>query len=256
MLTVKELSAFLNTVAHYDTQCDWDNSGLLCGDPAGEVTCAAFALDLTNETLKLAKEAGAELLVTHHPVIFQPKRSLLGGDPVYALCKSGLAAISVHTPWDCADGGVNDVLCGLLGLRNARGIPSDETPIPMARIGELSPCSPEQFAKKVAAALGTTVQLVPGKNEIKTVAVCGGAAMDVFFDALKAGADAYVTGEAKHHELLAAADSGKTAVVAGHFATEYPSMAALQAKVQAAFPALRTVLLTQHDPVRFVGAEG
>ena len=72
MLTVKELSAFLNTVAPYDTQCNWDNSGLLCGDPAGKVTCAAFALDLTNETLKMAKEAGAELLVTHHPVIFQP----------------------------------------------------------------------------------------------------------------------------------------------------------------------------------------
>ena len=256
MLTVKELSAFLNTVAPYDTQCDWDNSGLLCGDPAGKVTCAAFALDLTNETLKMAKEAGAELLVTHHPVIFQPKRCLLGGDPVYALCQSGLAAISIHTPWDCADGGVNDVLCGLLGLQNVRGIPSDETPVPMARIGKISPCSPEQFAKKVAVALSTTVKFAPGKDEIKSVAVCGGAAMDVFFDAVALGADAFVTGEAKHHELLAAADSGRTVVVAGHFATEYPSMAALQAKVQAAFPALQTVLLPQRDPARFVGAEG
>ena len=256
MLTVKALSDFLNTVAPYDTQCDWDNSGLLCGDPDKEVMCAAFALDLTNETLALAKNAGADVLVTHHPVIFQPRRNLLCGDPVWALCQSGLAAISVHTPWDCAQGGVNDVLCGLLGLQNVRAIPSDETPVPMARIGEISPCLPEQFAKKVAAALHTTVQLVPGKDEIKTVAVCGGAAMDVFFDALKAGADAFVTGEAKHHELLAAADSGKTAVVAGHFATEYPSMAALQTKVQAAFPALRTVLLPQPAPAIAIGAEG
>ena len=120
MLTVKELSAFLNTVAPYDTQCGWDNSGLLCGDPAKEVRCAAFALDLTSETLSMAKDAGADVLVTHHPVIFQPKRRLLSDDPVWALCRSGLAAVSVHTPWDCAEGGVSDVLCGLLGLEHGR----------------------------------------------------------------------------------------------------------------------------------------
>lgn len=256
MPTVKELSAFLNTVAPFDTQCDWDNSGLLCGDPAKEVTCAAFALDLTSETLALAAEAGAQVLVTHHPVIFQPRRNLLCGDPVWALCKSGLAAISVHTPWDCADGGVNDVLCGLLGLKNVRAVPTAETPAPMIRLGECVPCTPEAFAKKVAAALHTTVRLVPGKGEIGTAAVCGGAGMDFFFDALAAGADAYVTGEAKHHALLAAAESGKTLVVAGHFATEYPSMAALQARVQAAFPSLRTVLIAQRDPAADIAAEG
>ena len=254
MICVRDLSAFLNTCAPYETQCGWDNSGMLIGDPQQAVTCAAFALDLTDRTLALAKDAGADLLITHHPVIFHPKKALLAGDPVYALCKSGLAAISVHTPWDCAAGGVNDVLCALLGLQNVRGIPSDEAPVPMARIGEIAPCSPEAFAKKVAAALGTTVQLVPGSDEIRTVAVCGGAAMDLVFDAVSRGADAYVTGEAKHHELLAAADCGKTLVVGGHFATEYPSMAVLRDKVQAAFPELRTVLLDQPAPVRFINA--
>ncbi len=256
MTTVKALSAFLNTVAPFDTQCGWDNSGLLCGDPEQEVATAAFALDLTGETLRLAAEAGADLLVTHHPVIFQPRRNLLSGDTVWALCKSGLAAISVHTPWDCAEGGVNDVLCGLFGLLNVRPVPSDETATPMARLGTCAPCTPEAFAKTVAAALGTAVKLVPGKGEIRSAAVCGGAGMDFFFNALANGADAFVTGEAKHHELLAAAESGKTLVVAGHFATEYPSMAALRQKVQAAFPALKTVLLPQPDPVTFVTAEG
>ena len=256
MICVKELSAFLNTCAPYSTQCGWDNSGMLIGDPEKAVACAAFALDLTNRTLALAKEAGADVLVTHHPVIFHAKKNLLTGDPVYALCQSGLAAISVHTPWDCAQGGVNDVLCDLLGLENVREIPSDETPVPMARIGEVAPCSPEQFAKKVAAALKTTVQLVPGKDEIRTVALCGGAGMDFFFDAVSLGADAYLTGEAKHHELLLAADCGKTLVVGGHFATEAPSMEALRQKVQTAFPALRTVLLDQPYPVQFIAAEG
>lgn len=255
-MLVKDIAAFINTVAPYDTQCSWDNSGMLVGDPEKEVTCVAFALDLTKRTLAMAKEAGAELLVTHHPVIFHEKKNLLAGDPVYALCQSGLAAISVHTPWDCAKGGVNDVLCGLLGLQNVRGIPSDEGPVPMARIGEIAPCSPEAFAKKVAAVLGTTVQLVPGKDEVRTVALCGGSAMDFFFDAVALGADAYLTGEAKHHELLLAADCEKTLVVGGHFATEFPPMAALQQKVQAAFPTLRTVLLDQPYPVRFIAAEG
>ena len=256
MTTAKMIFQSLNAFAPFGTQCDWDNSGLLCGDPEREVTCAAFSLDLTEQTIALAKQAGAELLITHHPVIFHAKKNLLAGDPVYTLCRSGIAAISVHTPWDGADGGVNDVLCGLLGLENVRPLPSAESPVPMARLGDCAPCAPETFAKQVAAALGTTVQLVRGSGEIKTAGVCGGAGMDFFFDALSNGADAYVTGEAKHHELLLAADSGKTLVVAGHFATEYPSMAALRQKVQAAFPALKTVLLAQPDPVSFVKAEG
>ena len=179
----------------------------------------------------MAKDAGADVLVTHHPVIFQPKRRLLSDDPVWALCRSGLAAVSVHTPWDCAEGGVSDVLCGLLGLEHVRPVPSEETAVPMVRLGDCAPCAPQAFAKRVAAALGTTVQLVPGRDPIRSVAVCG-------------------------HELLAAADSGKTLVAAGHFATEAPSMAALQTRVQAAFPALRTVLLPQTDPATFVPAEG
>ena len=253
MIQVKELSDFVNTLAPYDTQCSWDNSGMLIGDPQQEISCAAFALDLTNETLRQAVDCGAQVLVTHHPVIFHAKRNLLCGDPVYALCQSGLAAVSVHTPWDCAAGGVNDVLCEKLGLQNVQTIPSPETTMPMARIGDISPCSPQTFAEKAAAALHTTVQLVPGKDAVRRVAVCGGAGMDFFFDAIALGADAYLTGEAKHHELLLAADCGKTLVVGGHFATEAPSMAALQQAVQQAFPTLQTVLLAQPDPVSYIG---
>ena len=253
MIQVKDLSDFINTLAPYDTQCSWDNSGMLIGDPQQEISCAAFALDLTNETLRQAVDCGAQVLVTHHPVIFHAKRNLLCGDPVYALCQSGLAALSVHTPWDCAAGGVNDVLCEKLGLQNVQTIPSPETTVPMARIGDITPCSPHAFAEKAAAALHTTVQLVPGKDAVRRVAVCGGAGMDFFFDAIARGADAYLTGEAKHHELLLAADCGKTLVVGGHFATEAPSMAALQQAVQQAFPTLQTVLLAQPDPVSYIG---
>ena len=256
MITVQMLSDFLNTLAPYNTQCSWDNSGLLVGNPERDVQCAAFALDLTNETLRQALDCGADVLVTHHPVIFNPKRNLLAGDPVYALCQSGLAAISVHTPWDCAKGGVNDVLCNALGLTEPQGIASDETAVSMARIGNIAPCTPKAFAKQCARVLGTTVQLVEGRETIRRVAVCGGAGMDFFFDALAAGADAYLTGEAKHHELLLAADCGKTLVVGGHFATEAPSMDALRQAVQTAFPALRTVLLRQPEPVSFISEEG
>ena len=256
MITLQTLSDFLNQIAPYNTQCSWDNSGLLVGDPERAVQCASFALDLTNETLQQAIDCGADVLITHHPVIFNPKRNLLFGDPVYALCKSGLAAISVHTPWDCAAGGVNDVLCELLGLVHTTGVASDETALPMARIGDIEPCTPQDFAKRCARALGTTVQLVEGRETVRRVAVCGGAGMDFFFDALALGADAYLTGEAKHHELLLAADCGKTLVVGGHFATETLSMAALQTRVQTAFPALRTVLLRQRMPVCFISEEG
>lgn len=253
MIAVKDISEYINEFAPYDTKCEWDNCGILAGDKNDTVRKAGFALDLTAQTLENAKKAGVNLIVTHHPVIFKAQKTFLKGNPVFELAKSGINAISAHTCFDCADGGVNDVLCEILSLGNIKKIGSAECVLPMARLGEIDETDPEIFAKEVAKKLKTTVRFVDGGKKIKSVAVCGGAGMSFLDEVIAAGADAYVTGDISHHEMLDAKEKDITVVAAGHFETEYPAMAALEKKIKKRFPELETVLLSQSNPVRFIG---
>lgn len=252
MVTVKMISDYINEIAPYDTKCDWDNCGLLVGNEDDEVKRVGFALDLTSETLEGAKNFTATLIITHHPIIFKAQKNFLGGNMAFELAKNGINAISAHTCFDCADGGVNDVLCELLSLTECRGVESCECAVPMARIGKSRTLSPEMFARMVAGKLQTTVRFVDGGKPISTVAVCGGAGMSFIDDVIAAGADAYVTGDISHHEMLDAKEKGITVVAAGHFETEYPSMDSLRKKINEKFPELETALLFQSNPVKFI----
>lgn len=255
-MTVQTILDFLNETAPLSTQCAWDNSGFLIGDAKKDVATVAFALDLTPQTLSGAAKAGADLLVTHHPVIFQPQRTLCSDRVLYDAVRSGLAVISMHTPWDCAAGGVNDVLSALLSLHDVTPVPDSAGGAPMARIGSIDRCTGAALAERTANALGTTVRLADAGKPITRVAVCGGAGMSLLPDVIAAGADAFVTGELKHHEALDAKERGVTVIAAGHFETERPSMAALCGKVRLAFPSVCTVLLEEANPVAFVAPKG
>ena len=253
MVNVKTVSDYINSFAPYRTQCDWDNSGLLIGDENAEVKKAGICLDLTNETLDEAKKADVDLIITHHPLIFSPQKNFLKGDKAYEIAISGMSLISAHTPYDCADGGVNDVLCELFGIENVIGVESEETEIPMARIGDVKKQSVNELASLVAEKLDTVCRVVDCENEIEKVAVCGGAGMSFFFDVVNAGADAFVTGEIKHHEMLMAKEKGVTVIEAGHFETENPSMAKLKTKLEKEFPTVEFIILKQSYPVKFIG---
>ena len=251
MPTVQDVLQTIDAFAPFSSQCEWDNSGLLLGDANKEVRTVGFALDLTRQTLQAAAEEKVDLLVTHHPVIFRPRRNLLAGDPLYELVRSDTAVICVHTPWDCADGGVNDMLCALLDLQNVRKEQTPDTPAAMLRLGTLPQAmTPSAFACFAAKKLGAAVRLASCGKPIQTVAVCGGAAMEFCEPARLAGADVFLTGDAKHHELLDAVESGISVAAAGHFETERLSVDGLRAKVQTAFPALKCVLLPEENPVQ------
>ena len=257
MPTVKDIYDFLDARAPFATQCDWDNSGLLLGDANRQVRRVGFALDLTAQTLQQAVDEALDLLVTHHPVIFRPKRRLLSGELVYELVRHDIAVISSHIPWDCADGGVNDVLCIALNLSNVKKIETPDTAAPLLRIGTLEhEMTPQEFAALCARKLRTTVRLASCGKKIKTVAVVGGAAIE-FCDAAKEhGADVFLTGDAKHHEMLDAVDSGISVVAAGHFETEHPSMFALKEQIEQAFTSLSCLVLEEKNPVEFFGCNG
>ncbi|MCM1363560.1 MAG: Nif3-like dinuclear metal center hexameric protein [Faecalibacterium sp.] len=252
MTNVKTISDFIDSIAPYSTKCEWDNCGILIGSPNSEVKKVGFTLDLTSETLNFASENNIDLVVTHHPVIFKPQKNFLDGNIAYDAACRHVNVISAHTCFDCANGGVNDVLCELLGISNPVGVESDECSVPMARMGEISETDPLNFAKHVASKLGTTVRFIGGKTSVKKVAVCGGAGMSFFNNILAAGAEAYVTGDISHHEMLEAKDSGITVIAAGHFETEYPAMSALKKMIEQEFTGLDCVLIPQNNPVEFV----
>lgn len=253
MIKVRDISDYINNIAPYSTKCSWDNCGLLVGDADKEVNKIALALDLTSETLSKAKEFGADLIITHHPIIFKPQSSFTKGNLAYELAVSGMSAISAHTCFDCAEGGVNDVLCELLSITDPEGIPDAECVVPMARIGNIEPASSDDFASFVAEKLNTVCRVAGKKDVIRRVAVCGGAGMDFFDAAVKMGADAYVTGDVSHHHFLLAQEIGVTLIAAGHFETENPSVARLMDMISTKFADLEYFVINQTNPVKFFG---
>lgn len=254
MISVKDISEYIDSIAPYCTKCEWDNCGILIGDRDKEIKKIGFALDLTSEVLADAKENKVDLIITHHPIIFRPQKNFLKGNLAFDLAVSGISAISAHTNFDCAEGGVNDVLCELLGITNTQGVSDKECVVPMARIGEIEPMKSMDFAKKVADTLGTFCRIADSENIIKKVAVCGGAGADDFLLAsAEMGADAVVTGEIKHHIFLIAKEMGITAIQAGHFETENPAVTALKKYIEIKFNDVECILLKQSNPTKIIG---
>lgn len=253
MVTVKDISDYIDSFAPYESKCQWDNCGVLVGDVNKEVKKVGFSLDLTPETLKCACDEKADMIITHHPVIFKAQKSFLKGNMAFEAASKGITVLSAHTCFDCAEGGVNDVLCELLGIKNQVGVPCEECTVPMVRIGDIDSQSSVEFAEKVSRVLGTVCRVVDGNNIIKKAAVCGGAGADFIAEAVKTGADAYITGDMSHHEFLEAKDMGITVIAAGHFETENPAVAALMKRIKDRFTDIDTVLLNQSNPVKYVG---
>ncbi len=254
MIKVKDVYEYLDSVFPFSTQCSWDNSGFLAGDINGEVKKIGFALDVTTETLNRAVKENVDLIITHHPLIFHPVKTLIKGDMPYEVVKAGVPLISCHTNFDKADGGVNDILAEILELKNVAPFPTCEGDN-LGRIGACDPLSAEDFARFAAKKLRTTVSLVKGRRKIKTVAVVGGSGGEYVPDAVNAGVDAFLTGEAKHHQLLQAKNSGLTFIVAGHYETENPAMKKLISLIGSRFPGIENIDLRLSNPVSYISPE-
>ena len=246
--TVKDIYDFINEIAPFGNQCEWDNSGLLVGESSKEVGKIAFVLDITSEAVAKAAEIGADLIISHHPVIFKAAKTFTDSNPAFQLAKHGISAICAHTSLDCASGGVNDVLASVLGLKNASPLTEDgETA--MVRAAEFE-TDADTLAKLVCDKLGTGVRLADSGRPIKKVAVCGGAGGDFIEAVAKSGCDAYVTGDVSHHEFLDALALGLTVIAAGHFETENPVIAVLAEKIKKNF-AVETEIIPQTSPVKY-----
>lgn len=224
MSTVTHIYDAIDRLAPFWLTMDFDNTGILVGDRNREIACALLALDCTPAVVEQARQLGAQLIVTHHPVIFHPLKRVNEDAVVYQLIRSDIAVISAHTNLDIAQGGVNDALASVIGLRDCRGLEllNEQTGAWLGRIGTLpEPLSPEAFAAHIKACLNaSSIKFSAAPRVIRTVALCSGSGADCLDAAISAGADALLTSEVKQHEYLAATAAGISIFDAGHFDTE------------------------------------
>lgn len=209
---------------------DYDNVGLLAGSRNSEVHTVLCALDLTYAVVEEAAAIGAQLIVTHHPILFRGRKNLCEDDPegmmLARLIREKLAIIAMHTNFDSASSGVNDALAGALGLRNIEELESG------MRIGDIENTTLASFAKDVEDKLGGVVRRYgPAERPVKRIAVMGGSGGSYGSIALDSGADAFVTGEVSYHTALDLFDRGLCVLEAGHAATELPAVSLLAQKL-------------------------
>ncbi|MBQ9252459.1 MAG: Nif3-like dinuclear metal center hexameric protein [Clostridia bacterium] len=232
-MNVQNIYDLLDAVAPFETQEPYDNSGLLVGSPSQEVTGILFALDVTDSVIQEAVSLGANLIVTHHPLMFDPIRRLTDetfeGRLILRLARENISLIASHTCLDQAPGGINDALaecCALLDVEGEGFVRVGTLPQAM-RAGELK--------EYLAAALNTEVRLMGDPDiQVSRLGLCSGAGGSEWESAVSLGAQAFLSGEVKHHLALAMAGSGVPCFECGHFATEQPGIFALADALQSA----------------------
>lgn len=244
MAKVKDFYGYLNSIAPFETQEDWDNSGMLVGDMEAEVKKVAVVLDITHEEIKKAKAIGADLIISHHPVIFNPIKSVTKGSVPYELVASSINALCCHTPLDIADGGTNDSLAKLLGIEVTR------TEDPILRLGTVEPTTAQELAGKIANTLNTKVRYADAGRKIEKIAICTGAGCSLIEAAGEI--DAFITGDASHHNFLDCIQAGITLIAAGHYETEIVVVPVLVKKLQAQFPDIEIIDIKQENPIKFI----
>ncbi len=219
MATVNDILEFFEEFAPVESAMDFDNVGLLVGDKDKFVRRALVSLDITPEVVEEADRLGCELIISHHPVIFQPLKSLAAGSAPYLLAQKNISAVCMHTNLDLSEVfGVNLCLAEAVGLKNP--IRSDKGECMFTGFLEKE-MNADELAEHVKFALDCRgLRYTSANNSIKKVAVASGSGGSDIFAAAAEGCDALVTGEIKHHEINAANSLGVSVVEAGHFKSE------------------------------------
>ena len=235
MTTVKDIYNYIDSFAPFDTAEDFDNVGILVGDHDSAVTKAVLSLDITNNVAEEAVKTRAELIISHHPVIFNPLKKVRSDSVVYNLAKNNLTAICAHTNLDKSPVfGVNTELARVMDLVNVR-VSENNDILFVADTRES--LTAEEFADIIKKNLYCeSVAFTKFSNSINKVGMCSGAGGSEIFSAIAEGCDAFVTGELKHHELMAANENGMSVFVLGHFESEDVVIVPLAKRLSEKFP--------------------
>ncbi len=220
MFTAVELNKYFDISVPSSFGFPEDSGGICLLANNDSFNKVAVALDVTLDSIEFAASVGAGALVTHHPCIFGKIGDIRCDDAVGArllkAAQKGISLMAYHTRLDNLPGGVNDTLCGIVGVKDTFEFS------PCARIGNMdTPVSPEEFGTAVTNALRSErVKVFANNGKVSRVAVCSGSGGSVLKDAYLAGADTLLTGEVKYNNELDAAEYGVNLIVAGHNETE------------------------------------
>lgn len=258
MTTVRQVYEAMQAIAPLELAEHWDNPGLLV-DCGGQMHRVLAALDITPEVVAEAAAKQCEMIVSHHPVIFDPLKKIGPQDVPFQLVQAGISAICMHTNLDAAEGGVNEVLAGIFGMQDWEVFADG-----CGRVGEVDPITVPELARKAQAVLGgrcnrprsgpaVQVKFADTGRTVRRLAVISGAGGSMFEDALAVGADCLLTGEANHHAAIDAVRLGLSLVAAGHYATEFPVCAAIADRLRTAFPELEVRVSGENrDPFTYI----
>ncbi len=256
MTTVKDVLNFIESIAPSYMKEDWDRVGLNCGKLNAPVTTILVALDPFEDVCQEAQEIGAELLVTHHALLWSPgfiTDETAQGKNTLFLIENNISAINAHTNLDCAPGGVNDILAAKLGLTDIsviepKGVDDTGREYGLLRQGTVPQQGLYSFMETVKKALGCQkLKYVDGGKCVSRVAVGGGACASEMLQAVNAGCDTFVTSDVKYNQFWDARELGLNLIDAGHFYTENPVCVYLTEKLREAFPELTVAMSAWHS---------
>lgn len=238
-MTVGDVYRFIDSAAPFAKQDGFDNSGLLIGSMEATVTKILVCLDITRKTAEEAAMKGADLIVSHHPVIFHKLSAVEISNPINILIKNDISAICAHTNLDIANEGISDMMLALLDFRGETKVlePIHKDGSGYGRIVELDFMSDaKSLADICKKAFGCkVVRYYDSGRIIKRVGVCSGAggSKDDVANAAKKGCDALITGDVKHSGFIEALNRGITVIDAGHFYTENIICGKIAAEIEA-----------------------
>lgn len=227
-MRIDELIAEIEKIAPLSLQEDWDNSGIQLRAASGDISKLLIALEVNDRVIDEAIGAGADMILTHHPLIFGSLKKIdandVSGSYIVKLIRRGISVYSTHTPFDKCIGGNNDYLGSLLGIEHIAPLPADSSGI--CRLGSLPhPLTCAELARNAAAALRIDIRYFSfsgnADETVNKIAWCTGAGAEFLDLAVDAGCDLFLTGDVKYHTAQYARELGMNLLDCGHYGTEH-----------------------------------
>jgi len=250
MMRIEEIIDVIESIASLETAAEWDNCGVQVYTGKSEIKKVMTALEITRDVINEAKEKNVGMIITHHPLIFDPVRKIdfnsITGEYLIELIRAGISVYSAHTNFDEAAGGNNDYLAALLKLEKTEKPDGNM----LCRIGELhEEMTFREACEFVAESFNTDFIKPVGDKEarIKKVGVCAGSGSGMAEVAAAAGCDLFITGDIKYHDALYASEVGMCLIDAGHYGTEKFFAENLAAKLTEAVSGKIEVLVSRID---------
>ena len=285
MNTVSMITEKLEQLAPKAAACDWDNPGLLVGRSDREVSRIYVALDASCAVVDAAIDAGCDLIVTHHPIIFRGVKSINDqsalGLKLLDLIRNDVSVFSMHTNFDSCPGGMADIVCAALGLRktglmeptgflpeNAQNGAAEGLQLRVVETeGDVNPdaygigftaelpelLSAAELAARVKACFGLPfVQYYDASMPIRRIACCPGSGRGELKEVLSLGVDAFLSGDMGHHEGLDLCEEGISLLDAGHYGLEHIFVHYIAEFLRAQFPEAEIIEEELHFPAQIV----